>query len=155
MSVRIWNSATGHEIGILKDVDHMFMPISFSPDGTRIAVGSHDKTVRVWEPQTDSIALGPLEGHSDVVVDVQYSPDGRFIASGGEDKLVKLWDTDTGACVATLKHDDAIECISFSPDGRHIATACRDFLIRIWVAEEAKLALDPLSGHIDRVRVIA
>ncbi|EIW85850.1 hypothetical protein CONPUDRAFT_142220 [Coniophora puteana RWD-64-598 SS2] len=132
------NSETGHEIGILKDVDHMFIPISFSPDGTRIAVGSHGKTVRVWEPRTDSILLGPLEGHSDVVVDVQYSPDGQSIASGGEDircslmhgkliasgtlsRFIITWDAKTGKLILgkPVKDNESPDQIDSSPLQEH------------------------------------
>ena len=66
--------------------------VSFSPDGTRIASGSHDSTVRIWDSETGKLVAGPFEGHSDWVSSVAFSPDGTRIASGSADKTVRIWD---------------------------------------------------------------
>jgi WD40 repeat protein len=63
----------------------------FSPDGSRVASGSHDKTVRVWDVQTGE-CQSTLEGHSDGVESVVFSPDGSRVASGSHDGTVRAWD---------------------------------------------------------------
>ena len=55
--------------------------VSYSPDGRRIASGSADKTVRVWDAESGA-ELAVLRGHESRVTSVSYSPDGRRIASG-------------------------------------------------------------------------
>src|SRR5689334_13124133 len=57
--------------------------LAWSPDGRRIASGSHDGTVQVWEATTGKLLL-TYRGHLAQVRTVGWSPDGRRIASGSE-----------------------------------------------------------------------
>ena len=63
-----------------------------SPDGTRVASGSKDKTICIWDAQTGQLIAGPFEGHTDGVFSVAFSPDGTQVASGSEDKTIRIWD---------------------------------------------------------------
>ena len=76
--------------------------VTFSPDGSKIASGSDDNTVRLWDGATGA-SIATLEGHSDDVNTVTFSPDGSKIASGSDDNTVRLWDGATGASIATLE----------------------------------------------------
>ena len=48
--------------------------VAFSLDGGRIASGSYDMTVKVWDAATGE-AVQTLEGHSSYVYAVAFSPD--------------------------------------------------------------------------------
>ena len=54
--------------------------VSFSPDGTKLASGSEDKTIKIWEVSTGQL-LKTLEGHSSSVYSVSFSPDRTKLAS--------------------------------------------------------------------------
>ncbi len=76
--------------------------MAFSPDGSKIASGSWDKTVVVWDSLTGERCV-TLEGHSDSVSSVAFSPDGSKIASGSGDNTVVVWDSLTGERCVTLE----------------------------------------------------
>jgi WD40 repeat protein len=73
--------------------------VVFSPNGTLVASGSIDNTVRVWDVQTGKCEH-TLESHSNSVQSVVSSADGTRVASGSRDKTVRVWDMQTGECQA-------------------------------------------------------
>src|SRR2546423_90332 len=68
--------------------------VAFSPDGGKVASGSHDRTVRVWDVATGQVDR-TLGGHSNGVLSVAFSPDGGKVASGSHDRTVRVWDVAT------------------------------------------------------------
>ena len=97
--VRVWNVDKAIKtfgyipeyklIAPLKDKEFIFS-IALSPDGTVLAAGYQDGTVRLWNMDTGE-QLTILEGHKDRVVSLAFSPDGTLLASGGMDGTVRLW----------------------------------------------------------------
>ena len=65
--------------------------VSFSPDGSTLASGSWDDTVRLWDVVTGS-EIRVLKGHTGFVRSVSFSPDGTTLASGSDDGTVLLWE---------------------------------------------------------------
>src|SRR5205085_1422782 len=77
----LWDIAAGRERAVLNFPEDKDTSISFSPNGTRLAVGE-DRLVSVWDTATGQQLL-KLRGHEARVVQMSFSPDGRRIASAG------------------------------------------------------------------------
>jgi len=128
--------------------------VSYSPDGARIASGSRDNTVRVWDARSGA-ELAVLRGHEEMVASVSYSPDGARIASGSDDNTVRVWDARSGAELAALRgHEGWVTSVSYSPDGARIASGSDDKTVRVWDARSgAELAV--LRGHEREVESVS
>ena len=74
-------------------------------DGQRIASGSKDNTVKVWNVESGE-CVTTLKGHSDYVRSVSFSPDGASIVSGSWDNTVKVWSVESGDCLFSGRHLD-------------------------------------------------
>ena len=130
--------------------------VAFSPDGARIASGSDDQTIRLWDAKTGAAVGEPLRGHTGLVLSVAFSPDGARIASGSGDETIRLWDAKTGAAIGKplQGHADWVNSIAFSPDGARIASGSRDETIRLWDAKTGAAIGEPLRGHTEWVESV-
>ena len=66
--------------------------VAFSPDGTRLASGCADNTIRLWDVATGT-QVAELRGHRAYVHAVAFSPDGTRLASCSGDFTVRVWDS--------------------------------------------------------------
>ncbi|OCH86524.1 WD40 repeat-like protein, partial [Obba rivulosa] len=131
--------------------------VAFSPDGRRIASGSDDKTIRMWDAQTGELVAAPFNGHQGWVWSVAFSPDGQRIASGSYDKTIRVWDAQTGDPVTVpLKgHEGWVNCVAFSPDSHRIVSGSSDKTIRMWDAQTGDPVATPFKGHKGSVLSVA
>ena len=106
--------------------------VTWSPDGSRLASGADDSTVRVWEPTTGTI-ITTLSGHIGVAWAVAWSPDGTRLAigDGGHDGEVLVWDPTTGHTATLSSHTGGVRALEWSPDGTRVATAGYDGVVRV------------------------
>jgi WD40 repeat protein len=91
--LKLWNGDTGREVvANLSTSPGTIYACAFSPDATRLAAGSDDHTVKVWDV-SGARRLTILQGHSATVHACAFSPDGRRLVSGSADHTLKVWDT--------------------------------------------------------------
>ncbi len=107
--------------------------LAFSADGTKMATGSMDGTIKLWDVATGSQSA-TLPGQLEEVTDVAFSPDGRTLASIGHRDSVKLWHLATQRELLSLEFPEAGLFVQFSPDGRHLAATADDNTIRFFDA---------------------
>ena len=119
--------------------------VAIAPDGSWLASGGDDGTVRIWDAAT-GLEQAVLTGHLGVVTAVAVAPDGSWLASGGRDRTVRIWDAATGRERAVLVGDtDMVTAVAVAPDGSWLAVGSWDGTVRIWDA-----ATGPGTGRPDR-----
>jgi WD40 repeat protein len=118
----LWDVATGKQLQVLQGHDSYISTVTYSPDGTLVASGSGDGTVRLWKVNTGE-QLHRLLGHADALGTVAFSPDGRLLASGGKEPIPRLWDVASGKAIHqfALPAPGWFDCVAFSPDGKSLA----------------------------------
>jgi WD40 repeat protein len=63
--------------------------VAWSPDGKRIASGSDDQSIQVWDAGTGEHVS--KYQHAAGVTAVAWSPDGKRLASASYDETVRVW----------------------------------------------------------------
>jgi hypothetical protein len=126
------------QLAVLRGHEESVTSVAFSPGGDRIASGSRDQTVRVWDVQTGA-ELAILRGHEQAVSSVAFSPGGDRIASGSVDGTVRVWDAHGGEEVAILRgHKRVVTSVDFFPGGDRIASRSNDESVRVWDAHSGE-----------------
>jgi WD40 repeat protein len=128
--------------------------VSWSPVGNKIASGSSDKTIKIWDGKSLEL-LKTLTGHSRSVYSVSWNHDGSQIASGSNDNTIKIWDSSTGIVLRTLTgHSDLVRSVSWSHDDSKIVSGSDDETVIIWNAITGDL-MKTLEGHSSWVTCVA
>jgi serine/threonine protein kinase len=128
--------------------------VTWSPDSKRVASGSNDRTVQVWDASNGGHAL-TYRGHTNLVEAVAWSPDGKRVASGSWDKTIQVWNAVDGNFAKTYNgHSGYVDTVAWSPDGKHIASGSYDWTVRVLNAADSSLVLT-YKGHADAVRIVA
>lgn len=146
---RCTSSLSGHTEAVLC--------VAFSPDSLRLASGSGDSTVRLWDLSTE-LPRHTCQGHKGWVLTVVWSPDGSRLASAGMDKIVMLWCGQSGKLLGALKgHTQAVTCACWQPlhvvpEGAfpQLATASKDAAVRLWDIASGS-CLRTLTSHTTAV----
>ncbi len=108
--------------------------VAWSPDGKRIASGSYDGTVQIWNA-TDGSQTFTYTGQSVGVTSVAWSPDGQRIASGNADGTVQVWNaTDGGQAFTYIGPSNKVTSVAWSPDGQRIASGNDNYTVQVWQA---------------------
>jgi RNA polymerase sigma factor (sigma-70 family) len=160
-AVRIWDVATGQVRKTLvfdKPLTYRGRPMSFAPDGRRLAVGTSasvgpKKTaeiIGIWDVDSGSRPLVIRDVHGDTLTSLAFAPDGKTLLSGGSDsrpnrderrpgeKLelspkIRVWDASTGRSMREfdMAHLEGHCAFTVSRDGRTLTSLHPDRLI-VW-----------------------
>jgi WD40 repeat protein len=156
-TVRVWDAATGQAIirmeparadrntpgafEALHWVTESDQSIAFSPDGKKIACGTGERLISLWDVATGK-EIRSLAHSGGQVGTVIFSPDGKELISAGADKALRIWDVATGKEVHQLQPGDgSIIGVAISPDGKRVLTISGDGAIKLWPPGNRKLKI--------------
>ncbi|GER84161.1 hypothetical protein KTAU_27970 [Thermogemmatispora aurantia] len=164
-AIRLWSLSEQDQEGTTRCLktwhghSAVIWSLALAPDGQRLASGSHDRTVQLWDMRREGQAacLKTLHGHGSMVWSVAFSPDGSLLASGDNDGEIKLWEVESGRCLRTLQGEASpIGALTFSPDGRFLLSSGNDGSLSLWeVSSGYRCQRWPGHGALTWFRAIA
>ena len=124
--------------------------VSWSPDGSTLAVTGHDAGFQLWDVRTatqlgDSLyewdATEPTSG----IAEVAWAPAGGRLVTGNRDGSVRFWTVRPAHQSAPpAPSGDLLTDLTFAPDGSRVAGAGSDGLIHRWDARTGLELTGPL-----------
>ncbi len=161
-TVRLWDLATGQELGV---IDGLYIEkVAFSPDGLAFATAyfDHGYSTIVWDyPRL--LKEGAYSLEEATIVDggpgVAFSLDGQEFVTAEE--RISIWAA-TGIADGGLPrkmqsligHPELVQCLALTPDGQILASGARDRKIKLWDTATGR-ELITLVGHEDRLHSLA
>jgi WD40 repeat protein len=143
VDIQLWNlqSKTRTRFSGHSDI---VITLAFSPDGSILASGSKDKTIKLWKlPPAGRAAQDVINPYFTVstphfVFGLAFSHDGKTLASGGADGSIRLWNVETGAELTTIARPCSVTSLAFSSDGTTLAAGHADKSVKFFHASLAK-----------------
>jgi hypothetical protein len=138
---RLWEVATGRELGQIGKHAKAIWAADLAPDGRTAATVEGDRAL-LW--QVDGAKPLRSFGHDGKdVMQVALSPEGRHLLTRTNAKpgVIRIWDSGTGAEVRRLAAPSGAMILGFdlSRDGREVATEEREGVLRVWDFETGRL----------------
>jgi eukaryotic-like serine/threonine-protein kinase len=149
-TARIWNSATGAQLSVLK-IPSDVISAALTADGERVVTVSRNIGVKIWNAKAGAELLAQKRNQQTEysAARASFSADGsRIVTVNHSDFAATVWDAQTGAESLVLRgHTGSVASASFNGDGTRIVTASYDQTAKIWDAKTG-VELRTLRGHI-------
>jgi len=143
----MWDVASGNLLYTLQQPttgigSDLVGDLAFSPDGHKIATGSWNHSLVIWDSLSGSEIYSQTVDHS--IIGLSFSPDGQRLAVSQTDGNILFFrSSDIGMVVepGLIDGDQMVNTLAFSPDGALLAAGDNAGIIRIWDIETRLLRL--------------
>jgi serine/threonine protein kinase len=128
--------------------------LAWSPDTSKVASGSYDGTVQLWNPDNDQ-TLAIYRKDIGSVNALSWSPNGNLIASSDYTHAVQVWGANTlQTTMVYTNHHDMVKSLSWSPDNVYIVSGSADYSVQVWGALNGNMRFN-FQGHQGTVESVA
>ncbi|XP_031405362.1 autophagy-related protein 16 [Punica granatum] len=107
--------------------------ILFECNSSRLITGGQDRTIKMWDTNTGSLAR-TLHGCLGSVLDLAVTHDNRSIIAASSSNNLYVWDVNSGRIRHTLTgHMEKVCAVDVSKiSSRHVVSAAYDRTIKVW-----------------------
>lgn len=158
-TIKLWDNPDNRLLTTLAGHTAPVTSIAFHPTLPLLATASVDRTVIIWNLETNQ-TVGRIET-DDSIFAIAYSPDGERLALGHNTGQIELWrvagthDNWQPDNVTLTGHQDRVSSLAFHPNGHWLASGSRDASLRLWDVSTGKM-IDTLdSAHDDGILSLA
>lgn len=137
--IQVRNAATGQVEQRLEGHSDTIYTMALSPDGSMLASGSADRTIRLWDMRTGKTRRS-LSGHEKTIRNIAFSPCGKLLASGSDGSMnnLWLWNVESGRSIHRLNVSSAVLLVIFSPSGETLLAGSEDGNTWLWDVQNGK-----------------
>mmetsp|Transcript_23081 Transcript_23081/g.55228 ORF Transcript_23081/g.55228 Transcript_23081/m.55228 type:complete len:320 (-) Transcript_23081:232-1191(-) len=130
------------------------LSVAISPDGTRLAAGSMEGNVALFDLASGKL-LHSLEGHCKAVRSLEFTPDSTQLLTASDDMHVHLYDVSSAALIEAFSgHSSWVLGVSCHPNGQCFASGSSDSTVKLWDMATRTCA-QTVEQHSDQVWAVA
>lgn len=143
--VYVWHHESGEQVAEFTVDESLkprfrpgFIPLSFSPDGTLLAVATPEHTISIWDLEAKE-RIAYLKGHVDLVAELIFSPCGQFLTSADRNGILHEWDvhkiTERASAVGFSElptYATGTTKLAYFTDGTFIAAGNHESTVTLW-----------------------
>lgn len=146
VQIRIWNTARWECECTLTGHTGAVTCLEYSSSGDRLASGSQDTDIVVWDVSAES-GLFKLRGHRGQVTGLVFLTGSSYLVTVSKDEQLRVWDLDSERCVQTVVcHGGELWDVSFDKENDRLAVGASDSQLRIFKVDGSN-AICVLEEH--------
>jgi WD40 repeat protein len=143
--VILWAADTGKQTRTL-DHPSEVQSLAFSPDGTKIAVGSVDDRLRIYQVASAKlIHTFEAAGSPPNVSALAWSADGNFVLGGRGNHTIQYWSLKANKYVQTIGTMAPVRGVAVATDGKTLIAASLDRSVRFWDAATGRVKMTTIA----------